>query len=69
MYVNVDIFERPLHRALFLKREKISALVSDSILNREGGYIESTKGVSEGVKTAIAYINNCKKDIRVSLPS
>ena len=49
----------------FKKKEKISALVSDALLNREGGYIEATKGVSEGIKTAIAYINNCKKDIRV----
>ena len=64
-YVGVNIFAG-LSSLDFKKREKISALVSDSILNREGGYVESTKGVSEGVKTAIAYINNCKKDIRVS---
>jgi hypothetical protein len=49
----------------FKKKEKIAALVTDALLNREGGYIEAAKGISEGVKTAIAYINNCKKDIRV----
>ena len=50
----------------FKKREKISSLIGDALVNREGGYLEASKGISDGVKTAIAYINNCKNDIRVS---
>lgn len=50
----------------FKKKEKIAMLVSDALLNRENGYLEAVKSVSEGVKTAVIYINNCKKDIRVS---
>lgn len=53
----------------FKKREKLYSLV-EAAMALPGAYSEQGQGVmSEGVKTALLYISNAAKDVKVSEPS
>lgn len=54
----------------FKKKEKLNTLVAQALL-LEGAFTETgsstSAALSEGVKTALVYINNAQKDVAVSV--